>query len=383
MTIATREDLLNAAGGVFKPREIFTNSNTYAPGQLAGDINRTGASSTATNQYANLMAGAKAPGGLSAKGKYGGFYTSADQEQAIRGSAINLAKGIPQQLRSTAKPYLDKLNTMYGEASTKYLLPEQKAAREQMGFNPVSSSAGSARMFEETSSNRTPLLRNYANQLSTWYQKEAAPAKEYLSTAKQLESTPLSSLASSIATSAYGMNPNLATSKFGNLDTEYLKQQRDTESVLNYGMTYDERQKALEDAKYGTSLTKETKGLESLAGIEIENLTRVGSKFLSANTGQTAKQMYDVLQPTFEYVDPSTNTKTVGSGSYFAQQYSQYLTDGDEDSADKLLNSVPQDRQDLRRLLTAIKSVMLTKQGKSAMNAMQYQALADLGSENP
>lgn len=383
MTIATREDLLNASNGVFKPREIFTNSNTYAPGQLAGAINQAGVSNTATNQYANLMAGAKAPGGLSAKGKYGGFYTSADQEQAIRGSAINLAKGVPQQLRSTAKPYLDKLNTMYGTAYTQYLSPEQKAAREQMGFNPASSSAGSARMFEETSSNRTPLLRNYANQLSTWYQKEAAPAKEYLSTAKQLESTPLSSLASSIATSAYGMNPNLATSKFGNLDTEYLKQQRDTQSVLESGMTYDERQKALEDAKYGTSLTKEAKGLEGLAGIELENITRVGSKFLSANTGQTAKQMYDVLQPTFEYVDPNTNTKTLGSGNYFAQQYSQYLTDGDNDSADKLLNSVPQDRQDLRRLLTAIRSVMLTKQGKSAINAMQYEALSDLGLENP
>jgi hypothetical protein len=329
------------------------------------------------------MAGAKAPGGLSAKGKYGGFYSASDQEQAIRGSAINLAKGVPQQLRATAKPYLDKLNTMYGEASTQYLLPEQKAAREQMGFNPASSSAASARMFEETSSNRTPLLRNYANQLNTWYGKQAAPAKEYLSTAKQLESTPLSSLASSIATSAYGMNPNLATSKFGNLDTEYLKQKRDTESVLNYGMTYDERQKALEDAKYGTSLTKEAKGLESLAGLELENLTRVGSNFLSANTGQTAKQMYDVLQPTFEYVDPNTNTKTLGSGNYFAQQYSQYLTDGDNDSADKLLNSVPQDRQDLRRLLTAIRSVMPTKQGKSSMSAMQYEALADLGLENP
>jgi uncharacterized protein YjiS (DUF1127 family) len=93
--------------------------------------------------------------------------------------------------------------------------------------------------------------------------------------------------------------------------------------------------------------------------------------------------MYDVLQPTFEYVDPNTNTKTLGSGNYFAQQYSQYLTDGDNDSADKLLNSVPQDRQDLRRLLTAIRSVMLTKQGKSSMSAMQYEALADLGLENP
>jgi hypothetical protein len=137
-------------------------------------------------------------------------------------------------------------------------------------------------------------------------------------------------------------------------------------------MTYDERQKALEDAKYGTSLTKEAKGLESLAGLELENLTRVGSKFLSANTGQTAKQMYDVLQPTFEYVDPNTNTKTLGSGNYFAQQYSQYLTDGDEDSANKLLDSVPQDRQDLRILLKAIKSVMFSKQNKSAMDAARY-----------
>jgi hypothetical protein len=102
---------------------------------------------------------------------------------------------------------------------------------------------------------------------------------------------------------------------------------------------------------------------------------------LAANTGQTAKQMYDVLQPQFEFVNPLTNVKEVGSGNYFAKQYSQYLRDGDEDSANTLLNSVPQDRQDLRRLLAAIRSVMLTKQGKSSLSAAQYEALAAVGLE--
>jgi hypothetical protein len=368
MSLGTPASLSKASNGIFPSRAVANNPATP----------KTVDPTQPTRTYANILSSAKSGGGLSAKGKYGGFYTSTDQEQAIRGSAINVGRELPKVLESQANTYVGKLGSKYADAYAKYVAPQlasPQAVRTSMMGKELS-----PRALEEATK-PSSIAKDYSNQLIEYTRTQGAPSREYYNTATQLKSKPLSELASEIATSAYGMNPDLATAKFGDLDTQYLKQTRDTESMRRFGIPYDELMAKREDELFGTSAKKELAGQEALAAAALERVTGLGSKYLSANTGQTAAQMTGVLNQEFDFVDPDTNTTTRGSGAYFAEQYSTYLREGNNEAANKLLASIPGDKQDVRRLVDAIKSVMLTKAGKSAIGTMTYESfLNDLGS---
>ena len=366
MVLGNPASLSKAANGIFPSRSVANNPANPKP------VDPT----QPTKTYANILSTAKSGGGLSAKGKYGGFYTSSDQEQAIRGSAINVGRELPVILESQANTYLNKLGGKYIDAYGKYVTPQ--LASPQQVRTSMTGKESSARAFEEATK-PSALVSNYSNQLAQYTRTQGAPAQEYKQTARQLKSQSLSDLASQIASSAYGMNPDLAKAKFGNLDVEYLKQTRDAEAA-KYGMTYDEYVKSKEDERFGTSVKKELAGQEALAAAALENSTGLASKFLSANTGQTAAQMTGVLNQEFSYTDPDTQQVIPASGAFFAKQYSQYLREGNNEAANKLLSAVPGDRQDVNRLLRAIQSVMLQKMGKAAIGTMTYESfLNDLG----
>jgi hypothetical protein len=90
--------------------------------------------------------------------------------------------------------------------------------------------------------------------------------------------------------------------------------------------------------------------------------------------------MYATVTPQFKFTDPNDKVEKIGDGQYFVQQYGIYLDEGNMDKANQLLNSVPADRQDLKRLLQALQSVKLQKMGKAAIGTMTYESfLADLG----
>jgi hypothetical protein len=364
MSIGTFESLSNAAQGRMAPR-VYTPpppvNNVYnealarrsnfskTPSQLIASGKTV--STQANPVYSNILSQAtRASGGLNAEGKYGGFNNAGDLQTAIEGAAISLGRtSTPQTLRAKAEAFYNKIDPMYGKAS----LGAQQWTRKDMGYNPQSESAASFRQFEETSQNRTAPLRGYANTLGDWYTKQTAPAENYLQSAQQLEATPLSALASQIATSAYGMNPDLAAGKFGGLDNTYYTQQRDAESIAKTGMPYAQAQ------DMETAAAKEQKTLPSRWAAALEQTTGFKSSAMSALTAQTPEQMYSTYSQDYTYKDPETDKEVVSNGQAIVEIMKSYLEAGENDFAMKLADSLGQ--QDLARILNAMYNLGPTK----------------------
>ena len=370
--IGSYETLFKAAQGRMAPR-VYTPPPSEA--ELAGPADLISANSLAQAKMSSagspsLIPGFdRASGGLSAKGKYSGFFSAGDQEAAIIGAATGL-KDDAAIYRAKADAFINKLDPMYANAKNK----GQSVVRGSMGFDPQSSSAANFRMFEETSQDRSAPLRAYATQLNDWYMKQSAPAVKYRATADQINRTPISEFATQIATNSYGMNPDLARGKFAGLDATYYKQKQDADSIALYGKPYDE-QKAIDDElDFGTRDKKITAANEADAARELDRFTGTGSNYLSAATGQTAQQMYAITEDQFEFIDPKDGKKKASSGEYMVEQYGIYIDEGNMDLAKALINSVPSDKQNLRRLMEALKSVKLQKMGKVAQGSQTYES---------
>ena len=373
--IGSYDSLLKASQGRMAPR-VVTPQPPVQPVGLPENISANSLAQAKLAKGPSLLSSFdRASGGLSAKGKYSGFFSAGDQEAAIIGAATDL-KGDAATYRAKAVAFINKLDPMYLGARNK----AQSITRNSMGFNPQSSSAANFRMFEETSQDRSNPLRAYATELNDWYSKQSAPAVKYRATADQIEGTPISEFATQIATNSYGMNPDLARGKFAGLDAIYYKQQQDADSMAKYGMPYDEYQKEQEDLAYGTKNKKINSAVEAEAASELDAIAGVGSSFLSAATGQTAAQMYKVAENKFNFTDPTDGQKKQANGLYVIKQYGTYLDEGKMSEAENLLNSIPQERQDLIRLIRALQSVKLQKMGKAAIGTMTYESfLQSLG----
>jgi hypothetical protein len=298
--IGSMKDLYNASKGSFKPRVIEEPwdptkfSNTLTGYSAAGTSAQSPFSGNVkpTSQLASLLAAPRSSAGLSSKGKYGGFYSATDLQSAIEGSAMNLADLAPQ-LRTKAGTYLTGLNEARGGAET----GAQGTVRTGMGFNPqAKASAGNVRMFEETSQNRDPLLRQYADQLGKWMETNAAPGFEYLNTAQQIEGTPVSTLAEQIATQQYGMNPDLARGKFAGIDETYFKRNRDRQYMKDYGQPYEQYMSGLNEGNklYTADTNAAQMGIEKVAGFK--------ASAIESLTGRNSVSLYnDVLRENIEF----------------------------------------------------------------------------------
>jgi hypothetical protein len=377
--IGSYDALLKASQGRMAPRVVTPppavepysggvstgfNANDLARAQMAGG--------------SSLLTGFdRASGGLSAKGKYSGFFSAGDQEAAIIGAATDL-KGDAATYRAKADAFMKKLNPIYVESSKGPSRAFMSQGTAQMpGVDPRRSVTPGGYVDKIVNPSR-----KYANQLNDWYTQQSAPAVKYQATADQIERTPISEFATQIATNSYGMNPDLARGKFAGLDAIYYKQQQDADSMAKYGMPYDEYQKQQEDLAYGTKNKKINSAIEAEAASELDAISGVGSNFLSAATGQTAAQMYKVAENEFTFTDPKDNVKKQANGLYFIQQYSTYLDEGKLGEAENLLNSIPQERQDLSRLIRALQSVKLQKMGKAAIGTMTYESFLQSLSDN-
>ena len=379
MGITSLSELFNASNGKM-PQKVFAAATPQVPvTPFKGTASRI--SELATDKYAmgNPVLGralsARSSGGLSSEGKYGGFFSATDQQAAIEGSAINLRENVGPNLQAKAEAFYKKIDPMYGEASkgpSRFFATPGMAQMPAVDPNRKNAIQGG---YIDKIVNPS---RQYANQLNDWYQTQSKPAQEYMGTAQRIASTPLSQLASQVATSAYGMNPDLATSKFSNLDAEYLKRTRDAASITEFGIPYEEQRAKEEDQLYGTTDKKIASANEAFASAELDKYTSLGSNYLSAATGQTAEQMYNIIDPGFYYQDPDTKQETATDGRWYTQQYAAYLADGDKEGASKLLNALPTDKQALKRLLLAMQSVFTAKAGKSAIATMTYDPLSGI-----
>jgi hypothetical protein len=369
--IGSYDSLLKASQGRMAPR-VVTPPPAVEP-YSGGLDSASRANSLAQAQMAggpSLLSGFnRASGGLSAKGKYSGFFSAGDQQAAIEGAAMDL-KGDAATYRAKADAFMKKLDPVYGEASKGPSRAFTSQGTAQMpGVDPRRSVTPGGYIDKIVNPSR-----KYANQLNDWYAQQSAPAVKYRATAEQIERTPISEFATQIATNSYGMNPDLARGKFANLDETYYKQQRDANSIALNQMPYDEYKAQQEDLAFGTTNKKINSGIEAEAAASLDEISGVGSSFLSAATGQTAAQMYKVAESEFDFTDPKDNVKKRGDGLYVIQQYGVYLDEGKLDMAQDLLNAIPQERQDLKRLVQALQSVKLQKMGKAAVGTMTYES---------
>jgi hypothetical protein len=375
--IGSYDSLLKASQGRMAPR-VVTPPPAVEP-YSGGLDSASRANSLAQAQMAggpSLLSGFnRASGGLSAKGKYSGFFSAGDQQAAIEGAAMDL-KSDAATYRAKADAFMKKLDPVYGEASKGPSRAFTSQGTAQMpGVDPRRSVTPGGYIDKIVNPSR-----KYANQLNDWYAQQSAPAVKYRATAEQIERTPISEFATQIATNSYGMNPDLARGKFANLDETYYKQQRDANSMANYGMPYDEYKAQQDELDFGTRDKKITAADEAFAARELDRVTGIGSNYLSATTGQTAQQMYAITSQQFKYTDPDDNKEKATTGERMVEQYGVYIDEGNMDAANKLLNAVPADKQSLRRLMEALQSVKLQKMGKAAVGTMTYESfLQSLG----
>jgi hypothetical protein len=373
--LGSREELFNASQGRMAPRAAAAPSpviQPYTGGFDTASLTNNLAQTQLANGSSLIPNIGRANGGLSAKGKYGGFFSAGDEQAAIEGSARNI-KNSADTYRAKADAFMNKLNPIYTEAAAGPSRAFIHQGTSQMpGVNENQQSINPNGYIAKI----VNPSRQYASQLNDWYAQQSAPAVKYKATADQIDRTGISSLATQIATSNFGMNPDLAAGKFAGLDKTYYTEQQDAKSMAEHGMPAAEWKAQNEDNLYGTSAKKIAAGDEQFASSELDKVTNLGSKYLSAATGQTAAQMYNVLDKKFTYTNPLNKTQEEANGTSLAAQYSQYITEGNGKAAQDLLNSIPADRQDLKRLLQAMQSVALMKFGKSAINTMTYNPLA-------
>lgn len=364
MAIGTIKGLANAAQGRMAPRNIVmpepvnvsadqAMARRAALAQSAAGVFASGKEvpTTANPVYSDVVTKAtRAMGGLSDKGKYSGFSNAGDLQTAIEGAAISLGRtNTPAALRAKAEAFYNKIDPMFAEASK-----GPSRAFSQQGMTPMPS-VDPRRQYSSQGyvGKVVNPSRQYASQLGDWYSQQTVPAENYLQSAQQLEATPLAALATQIATSAYGMNPDLAAGKFSNLDTKYYEQQRNAQSLAQYGVPY-EQWKDMQAAE-----AKAQKAVPQQWATAIENTTGFKSSAMSALTAQTPEQMYATYSQEYTFKDPETGRENVANGQGIVDKMRQYLTSGETDFALKLADSLGQ--QDLARILNAMYNLGSTK----------------------
>jgi hypothetical protein len=343
MALGTRNDLIKAANGVFRPRqtppveppapdtspylEAMQRKASYSSTPSQRMYTGAAAPSTAmspTQTYGKLMTGLTRPsGGLSSEGKYGGFYSAGDLETAISGSAMRFATEAPSALRSGASQRYAQLDPMYGIAQRQYLMP---GAYDK------------------------DMQKKYVRQLGEWYAQNAAPAEEYLATAQQIESTPVSNLATAIASQTYGMNPDLARGKFAGLDKRMFEEQRDIEYRQRFGVPYEQYKFAQEQ---NTSAARDA-AKSQIAQIEAATGSTIGQirdySRLNDQSLYSAINMQDV-----QFEDENGEVVSTSAPQAISMALS-YYEDGDGESITGLIGDIGQreGQQDLARLIEAI-----------------------------
>jgi hypothetical protein len=343
MALGTKNDLIKAANGIFRPRQTppveppapesspyleamrrKADYSTTPTERMYGGATPSSTAMSPTQTYGRLMTGLTRPaGGLSSEGKYGGFYSAGDLETAISGSAMRFATEAPSALRSGARQRYAQLDPMYNIAQRQYLMP---GAYDQ------------------------GLQKKYVRQLGEWYAQNAAPAEEYLATAQQIESTPVSNLATAIASQTYGMNPDLARGKFAGLDKRMFEEQRDIQFRQRFGVPY-EQYKFEQDQAMGTAREAAKSQIAQIESATGNTISQIRS--YSRLNDQSLYQA--VNMPDVQFQDENGETVST-SATQAIETALSYYDAGDEDSIVKFIGDIKQrqGQEDVARLIEAI-----------------------------
>lgn len=403
MGIGTKEQLFKAANGKM-PQRVFTDTPPVTPdtdgysqalqrkgllSQAFPDLaDKNTLSITQTNTpYQPYVSSVNAPATRtfadvlartgrtsSGSGKYGGFSNAGDLATAIGGAAMNVRDVTVPQLRSAANDYYGKLDKGYRQ-SLGSLVPFTTE------YNPGVASAGNFRIADQMYSNPEKYgnaiksISSFKPTLGSWYTEQAKPAEEYLQTAQQLEMTPLSQLAASIATRGYGMDANLAAGKFSSLDSEYFKRNRDNTYMAKYGMPYDEYTAVQKENKDRLDDLSDQDEADALSNIE--SITGFSYNALSPISGQTKLQMYDTLANNYAYKDLNDDTEKSTNGAGIIAQYRDFISSAQPEQAKKLIDSIDATpgAESLGLLLRALQNRLVTIPSKAQENAIIWGQL--------
>jgi hypothetical protein len=272
------------------------------------------------------------------------------------------------QLRAAASDYYTKLDKGYRGA----LGPLTGFTSE---YNPNVVSPGNFRIADQLSmpqyANQRAAIKSFTPTLGSWYTEQAKPAEEYLQTAQQLEMTPLSQLATSIATRGYGMDANLAAGKFAGLDSEYFKRNRDAEYMGQYGVPYDEYTALQKEKEDALNTAKDQDEADALSNIE--SITGFSYGALSPIAGQTKIQMYNTLAGNYSYKDLNNDSVlTSSNGAGVVAAYKDFIANAKTDEAQKLIDSIDTTpgAESLALLLKALQNRLVTIPSKASENAI-------------
>jgi hypothetical protein len=334
-------------------------------GQLYGPY-ATAVGAPATKTFADVLA--RTGRTSSGSGKYGGFRNAGDLTTAIGGAAMNVRDVTVPQLRAAASDYYTKLDKGYRGA----LGPLTGFTSE---YNPNVVSPGNFRIADQLSmpqyANQRAAIKSFTPTLGSWYTEQAKPAEEYLQTAQQLEMTPLSQLATSIATRGYGMDANLAAGKFAGLDSEYFKRNRDAEYMGQYGVPYDEYTALQKEKEDALNTAKDQDEADALSNIE--SITGFSYGALSPIAGQTKIQMYNTLAGNYSYKDLNNDSVlTSSNGAGVVAAYKDFIANAKTDEAQKLIDSIDTTpgAESLALLLKALQNRLVTIPSKASENAI-------------
>jgi hypothetical protein len=238
---------------------------------------------------------------------------------------------------------------MYGKA----MLGGQSTVAQRQG--------GGFRAFEEATQNRSPLLRDYANNvLGNWYAQNAAPAEEYLATAQQIESTPVSNLATAIASQAYGMNPDLARGKFSGLDQRMFEERRNQQYMSQFGVPY-EQYKFQQDQQLGTAREMAKSQVAAIEAATGMNLSQIRDF-----SGLNDTAVYNAL--TMGDVQYEQDGEIVSSpAASVVQEALGMFNSGDEEGLNSFIENIRQSegQSDVARLIEAIVGLQARKSSRN------------------
>lgn len=327
--IGSIKDLKDAARGK-TVRSTLTPQQSPKPSNLTNQFNTAGTGynipyeqpdvtegvmgqsyGSPTQTYAQMLAGS----GSSGFGKYGGFNTEGALQSAIRGGAMNFATMVPSNLRSAAAQRYIDIEKAAAPAT-------QRVTKDFFG-----GTVDSYRKFKD-----------YRGQLGEWYKQNAAPAEEYVRTAQQIESTPVSSLASQIASRRYGQSPDWATDVFKDLDTEFSEYKRNQKYMADVGMTYDEYVNRLAERD-------RLRGVNNQAAMDmLETATGLRGNYVTGVTARSPEQLRAALEGDVQYRDPSQpyekDTATAGKGAEAVDIAKTYINKRDYQNAYDLAQSL-------------------------------------------
>lgn len=234
--------------------------------------------------------------GQSPKGKYGGFSTLGMLQAAIRGQAETMRHQDRQQadeLAALANKYLDQAQGMYAD---EFKTVADATARD------LPQGTYRAQAFSAAANNAIGDAQNAHGgaELNKWLGETTDPYLSALELASQIGQTPIRNYAT-VAGANYGVDPNIVAGWYPDASTitDY-RNQRDLQSLQNYGMTQSE---------YEQWLNGQNRNQTDAANAAADQQDQQYLDYIYGTTGLDGKQLASAVDMTVPQLASAMNSE--------------------------------------------------------------------------